>query len=477
MKKIISGIVMFLLILCVFVSCSDKDTIIINPGEDVSPDDVKEVLNDASKEWGKSREALIKGMNGYTLVTGTEDDMLQFQLSENSQSISYQLKNGQLCGTAILFPVSSLGDNILAMLEGYKYVGELTGAKIYENIEANTMAAVWEPVESNSSYCAIGFAPIKSDAYEKVKPITVTITKDAEPEAISCTFHGNVSGVDKEVEVGFIYSSKSTPSESYGKKVKTTSKGNFSLTQKGVLDDQAYYYRAYALVDDIYYLSEVKEFTTEPLTYVLNGITYRFVKVEGGDMPPFSIMQTEYPCVGKNSSINIAGFEDISIDGGRFGNKDGTVIITEFRSFWINIKKALGLPIRLPHRAEWVYAAQGGAKSHGYDYSGSNEIDNVAWYSGNSEGSSHPVAEKQPNELGLYDMSGNYAELCFNKDTCNIDGPYCGGSWKNAAADCKVTSWKEGTMSGTVSGTRISEKNAFDCSFIGLRLVYSRNDE
>ncbi len=92
---------------------------------------------------------------------------------------------------------------------------------------------------------------------------------------------------------------------------------------------------------------------------------------------------------------------------------------------------------------------------------------------------------KQPNELGLYDMSGNYAELCFkegnlagtNADTTYVDGPYCGGSWKNAAADCKVTSWKEGTMSGTVSGTRISEKNAFDSSFIGLRLVYSRNDE
>ena len=317
-----------------------------------------------------------------------------------------------------------------------------------------------------------------------VGPITVTITRAAEPEAITCTLYGSVSGFDEDVEVGFIYSSKSTPSEIYGKRVKTTSKGEFSLTLKGVLDDQTYYYRAYALVDNVYYLSDVKNFTTEQLTYELDGVTYKFIKVEGGDMPPFSIMQTEYPCIGSHT-VKIAGVEYPSIDGGRFGNNDGTVIITEFRSFWLHVKQDLGLPIRLPHRTEWVYAASGGAMSHGFNYSGSDVIDNVAWYKGNSEGSSHPVAMKQPNELGLYDMSGNYAELCFkegslngtNSDTTFIDGPYCGGSWKDVADDCKVTSWKKGEMGGAVSGTRISEKNAFDSSYIGLRLVYSRNAE
>ena len=65
---------------------------------------------------------------------------------------------------------------------------------------------------------------------------------------------------------------------------------------------------------------------------------------------------------------------------------------------------------RLPTEAEWEYAARGGNKSKGYNYSGSNDLDAVGWYDNNSSGKTHPVAQKQPNELGLYDMSGNVWE-------------------------------------------------------------------
>jgi len=67
---------------------------------------------------------------------------------------------------------------------------------------------------------------------------------------------------------------------------------------------------------------------------------------------------------------------------------------------------------RLPTEAEWAYAAKGGKHSKGYRYSGSNNIDEVAWYAGNANRKSHPVAEKKPNELGLYDMTGNLWEFC-----------------------------------------------------------------
>ena len=68
---------------------------------------------------------------------------------------------------------------------------------------------------------------------------------------------------------------------------------------------------------------------------------------------------------------------------------------------------------RLPTEAEWEYAARGGNKSKGYQYSGSNTLSEVAWYGENSStGSTHEVAQKKANELGLYDMSGNVSEFC-----------------------------------------------------------------
>lgn len=69
---------------------------------------------------------------------------------------------------------------------------------------------------------------------------------------------------------------------------------------------------------------------------------------------------------------------------------------------------------RLPTEAEWEYAAWGGKKRKGYKYSGSDNLNSVAWYYKNSEDQTHDVAQKSPNELGLYDMSGNVYEWCWD---------------------------------------------------------------
>lgn len=94
---------------------------------------------------------------------------------------------------------------------------------------------------------------------------------------------------------------------------------------------------------------------------------------------------------------------------------------------WMNMHKfleklnlATGKNFRLPTEAEWAFAAKGGNKSKGYVYSGSNNIDDVAWYAGNANRKAHPVAMKKPNELGLYDMTGNMWEFCLDDMKQNL---------------------------------------------------------
>jgi len=107
----------------------------------------------------------------------------------------------------------------------------------------------------------------------------------------------------------------------------------------------------------------------------------------------------------------------------------------------------------LPTEAQWEFAARGGNLSQGYKYAGSNNLNNIAWFNDNSNEQTHPVAQKQPNELGLYDMSGNVQEWCNDRygdysslPQHNPIGPSSGchrvlrgGSWVHGTNECQVS--------------------------------------
>ena len=114
----------------------------------------------------------------------------------------------------------------------------------------------------------------------------------------------------------------------------------------------------------------------------------------------------------------------------------------DIQDFISKLNNLTGKNYRLPTEIEWEFAARGGTKSKNYKYAGSNSIDKVAEYNSNNHTRTKPVGSKIPNELGLYDMSGNVWEWCQAKKKGDRRSIHCilrGGSWSNEAKYCRVS--------------------------------------
>lgn len=210
-------------------------------------------------------------------------------------------------------------------------------------------------------------------------------------------------------------------------------------------------------------------------TLTVNGIKYNMVWVDGGtfrmgatseqgseisdEKPVHSVTLSGY-YIGKTEETQALWQAVMGSNPSYFEGDDlpvEQVSWDDCQEFIRKLNSLTGQNFRLPTEAEWEFACRGGNNSRGYKYSGSNYIDNVAWYDGNSGDKTHPVATKSPNELGIYDMSGNVWEWCADwygdyssgRQT-NPKGPYGGsgrvlrgGSWIIIAGCCR-SSYRDG---------------------------------
>lgn len=169
-----------------------------------------------------------------------------------------------------------------------------------------------------------------------------------------------------------------------------------------------------------------------------------------------------YAVMGKNPSY-FTGNSNLPVE---------KVSWDDCQEFIRKLNQLIGQTFSLPTEAQWEFAARGGNLSKGYKYSGSNTLRKVAWYDNNSNDKTHPVAQKQSNELGLYDMSGNVWEWCQD-----WYGDYSSSSQRNPMGPSSGSDrvFRGGGWDGSAWNCRVSYRYRFSSgdrrSFLGLRLA------
>ena len=227
------------------------------------------------------------------------------------------------------------------------------------------------------------------------------------------------------------------------------------------------------------------------LTFTVNGVTFTMVAVEGGtftmgatpeqgddaldgEKPAHQVTLSDY-AIGQTEVTQVLWVAVMGTNPSRFKDRpENPVELVDWndcQAFITQLNQLTGRQFRLPTEAEWEYAARGGNKSQGYKYAGSNNVDEVAWYSDNCN-STQPVGTKKANELGIYDMSGNVWEWCQD-----YYGSYSSAAQTNPTGPATGTDrirrgvgWNGSSSSGRVSH-RSSREQTYKYNSQGLRLA------
>jgi formylglycine-generating enzyme required for sulfatase activity len=225
-------------------------------------------------------------------------------------------------------------------------------------------------------------------------------------------------------------------------------------------------------------------------TFTVKGVTFTMIPVKGGtfsmgataeqsnpendEKPVHQVTLSNY-YIGETEVTQALWTAVMGENPSKFKGDNRPVEQVSWKdcqTFISKLNALTGKNFRLPTEAEWEYAARGGSKSRGYQYSGSNNLSSVAWYDDNSGSQTHDVKAKSPNELGIYDMSGNVWEWCqdwygsySSTSVTNPTGDWSGslrvirgGSWYNYARGCR-------------SADRRNSAPGWRDNILGLRLV------
>ncbi|MBR4935649.1 MAG: formylglycine-generating enzyme family protein [Bacteroidaceae bacterium] len=173
------------------------------------------------------------------------------------------------------------------------------------------------------------------------------------------------------------------------------------------------------------------------------------VTLKGFYIGKYEVTQAEWKAVmGTNPSYNKG--DNLPVEN---------VSWFDCQEFIRKLNELTGKNFRLPTEAEWEYAARGGRRSSGAKYAGDNDIDNVAWYDCNSNYIIYPVGTKRPNELGLYDMSGNVFEWCKDRfgsySSASLTNPIGAGSGDKCVL-------RGGSSYGNAKGCRLSYRHVIN---------------